>query len=88
MPLVLTVLYSIELWYLNEEVVFWSEYDAPRDDDEERLLEKMMLPGRLELRSGAGESKVRNSRTRGCLVRTLTESLSVGFGVSFHYEEA
>ena len=92
----LTALYSLELWYLNEEVVFWSEFSANlsengeegRDGNDGRTLEKMMMPGRLEMRIGAGESKVRNPRTRGCLVRTLVESLSTGFGVSFHYELA
>ena len=88
MPLVLTVLYSVELWYLNEEMSFWSEYDAVADEDEGRKTERMMMPGRMELRIGAGESKVRNPRTRGCLVRTLAESLAIGFGVSFIYEQA
>ena len=74
---------------MNGEVSFWSEYDEPRGEENDgRRTEMMMMPGRLELRSGAGESKVRNPRTRGCLVRTLIESLSVGFGVSFNYESA
>ena len=87
MPNVLTVLYNIECWWLNEDVKFWNDPAALRKTGE-KTLKTFMLPGRFMVRTGAGEDKTRTPGVRGCLCRTLVESIAVSFGIDFHFEEA
>ena len=89
MGIIFTALYNIEAWYNNTEVHFWegplkwSDKGVPSGE-----VSVFMLPGLLSIRSGAGEAKTRNPKVRGSLVKTIIESLSVGFGVNFSFETA
>ena len=74
-------LYTAENWWKDVSAAFYA-------DGETSEIKELLLPGKIELRLGAGEQKRRNPKPRGSIARTLVESVAICLGVTMEYQQA
>ena len=81
-PSFLLVVYTAESWWENERAQLYAE-GKPGGK-----IEEFLIPTKLTIRTGAGEMKRRNPRTRGNIARILVESVATCLGIDINHQTA
>ena len=81
-PSFLLVVYTAESWWKNERASLYAE-GKPGE-----AVEEFLIPTKLTIRTGAGEMKRRNPKTRGNIARILVESVTTCLGLELKHQTA